>query len=146
VCGRIVFQERQARQFDPFVKKQNDMPRCSRRRQTAGDGVWIALDSIYFAGRHTALNGVKEQRNTRAGFTLALPIDSQNSLNFMPAPASQPVQAATLAQSKSRSSIAGAMAESRQRLRASRLASRIPAYEARGVAASVPNCAGRLSA
>src|SRR6266850_4650266 len=31
------FQERQARQFDPFVKKQNDMPRCGRRRQTVSD-------------------------------------------------------------------------------------------------------------
>ena len=45
----------------------------------------MALDGIYFAGGHTALNGVKsdnEQRNTRAGFTLALPVDRQNSLKL----------------------------------------------------------------
>ena len=48
-------------------------------------GVWIALDGIYFAGGRTALNGVKsdnEQANTRAGFTLALPIDIHNSLKL----------------------------------------------------------------
>ena len=52
---------------------------------TFQSGVWMALDGIYFAGGHTALNGVKsdnEQRNTRAGFTLALPIDRQNSLKL----------------------------------------------------------------
>ena len=52
---------------------------------TFQSGVWIALDGIYFAGGHTTLNGVKsdnEQRNTRAGFTLALPIDRRNSLKF----------------------------------------------------------------
>ena len=44
-----------------------------------------ALDGIYFTGGHTTLNGVKsdnEQRNTPAGFTLALPIDRRNSLKF----------------------------------------------------------------
>jgi Putative MetA-pathway of phenol degradation len=48
-------------------------------------GIWVALDGIYFAGGRTALNGVKsdnEQANTRAGFTLALPIDRQNSLKL----------------------------------------------------------------
>jgi hypothetical protein len=48
-------------------------------------GIWMALDGIYFAGGRTALNGVKsdnEQANTRAGFTLALPIDRQNSLKL----------------------------------------------------------------
>lgn len=48
-------------------------------------GIWIALDGIYFEGGHTALNGVKsynEQANTRAGFTLALPIDRRNSLKL----------------------------------------------------------------
>jgi hypothetical protein len=52
---------------------------------TFQSGVWIALDGIYFAGGHTTLNGVKsdnEQRNTRAGFTLALPIDRNNSLKL----------------------------------------------------------------
>jgi hypothetical protein len=48
-------------------------------------GIWMALDGIYFAGGHTALNGVKsdnEQANTRAGFTLALPVDRNNSLKL----------------------------------------------------------------
>ena len=52
---------------------------------TFQSGVWIALDGIYFAGGHTTLNGVKsdnEQRNTRAGFTLALPVHRQNSLKL----------------------------------------------------------------
>ena len=52
---------------------------------TFQSGVWIALDGIYFAGGHTTLNGVKsdnEQRNTRAGFTLALPVYCQNSLKL----------------------------------------------------------------
>jgi hypothetical protein len=48
-------------------------------------GVWMALDGVYFAGGRTALNGVKsdnEQASTRAGFTLALPIDTHNSLKL----------------------------------------------------------------
>ena len=52
---------------------------------TFQSGVWMALDGVYFAGGHTTLNGVRsdnEQRNTRAGFTLALPIDRQNSLKL----------------------------------------------------------------
>jgi hypothetical protein len=52
---------------------------------TFKSGVWVALDGIYFAGGHTTLNGVRsdnEQRNTRAGFTLALPVDRQNSLKL----------------------------------------------------------------
>ena len=52
---------------------------------TFQSGIWVALDGVYFAGGHTSLNGIKsdnEQRNTRAGFTLALPIDRQNSLKL----------------------------------------------------------------
>jgi len=52
---------------------------------TFQSGVWMALDGIYFAGGRTALNGAKsdnEQANTRAGFTLALPIDTRNSLKL----------------------------------------------------------------
>ena len=52
---------------------------------TFQSGVWMALDGIYFKGGHTALNGVQsdnEQANTRAGFTLALPLDRQNSLKL----------------------------------------------------------------
>ena len=52
---------------------------------TFQSGVWIALDGLYFAGGSTALNGIKsanEQANTRAGLTLALPIDRQNSLKL----------------------------------------------------------------
>jgi len=52
---------------------------------TFQSGIWMALDGVYFAGGRTALNGVKsdnEQANTRAGFTLALPIDPHNSLKL----------------------------------------------------------------
>lgn len=52
---------------------------------TFQSGVWMALDGIYFAGGHTTLNVIKsdnEQRNTRAGFTLALPVDRQNLLKL----------------------------------------------------------------
>jgi hypothetical protein len=34
---QFCIQERQTWQFDTFVKKQNDMPRCSQHRQAAGD-------------------------------------------------------------------------------------------------------------
>ncbi len=52
---------------------------------TFQSGIWMALDGLYFAGGRTALNGVKsenEQAITRAGLTLALPIDRQNSLKL----------------------------------------------------------------
>lgn len=52
---------------------------------TFRSGIWMALDGLYFTGGRTALNGVKsdnEQANTRAGLTLALPIDRQNSLKL----------------------------------------------------------------
>jgi hypothetical protein len=52
---------------------------------TFQSGAWLAFDSLYFAGGATSLNGVKsdnEQRNTRAGFTAALPIDRQNSVKL----------------------------------------------------------------
>ena len=52
---------------------------------TFQSGVWMSLDGVYFAGGRTTLNGVKsdnELRNTRAGFTLALPIDRRNSLKL----------------------------------------------------------------
>ena len=53
---------------------------------TFKSGIWMALDGLYFAGGHTALNGVRsdnEQINTRVGFTLALPVDrNTNSLKL----------------------------------------------------------------
>jgi hypothetical protein len=52
---------------------------------TFQSGIWMALDGLYFAGGHTTVNGVKsdnEQANTRAGLTLALPLDRQNSLKL----------------------------------------------------------------
>jgi hypothetical protein len=48
-------------------------------------GAWISLDGIYFEGGRTSLNGVQSdnaQRNTRAGFTVALPVDRQNSVKL----------------------------------------------------------------
>lgn len=52
---------------------------------TFQSGIWMSLDGHYFAGGRTALNGAKsdnEQAITRAGLTLALPIDRQNSLKL----------------------------------------------------------------
>ena len=48
-------------------------------------GPWISLDGSYFRGLRTTVDGVKsdnEQENVRAGLTLALPIDRQNSIKF----------------------------------------------------------------
>jgi hypothetical protein len=52
---------------------------------TFRSGAWLALDGMYFSGGRTSLNGVKsdnDQRNTRAGFTVALPIDRNHSLKL----------------------------------------------------------------
>lgn len=52
---------------------------------TFQSSAWIALDGVYFAGGRTSLNGVKsdnEQQNSRAGFTVGLPIDRHNSLKL----------------------------------------------------------------
>jgi len=48
-------------------------------------GAWISLDGTYFTGLRTTVDGVKgdnEQENVRAGLTLALPIDRQNSIKL----------------------------------------------------------------
>lgn len=49
------------------------------------NGAWVSLDSSYFKGARTTVNGVKgdnEQENVRAGVTLALPVDRQSSIKF----------------------------------------------------------------
>jgi Putative MetA-pathway of phenol degradation len=48
-------------------------------------GAWVSLDGIYVTGGRTTLNGMRdnnEQTNTRAGLTLALPVDRYNSIKF----------------------------------------------------------------
>ncbi len=48
-------------------------------------GVWVSLDGTYFTGGRTTLNGVRgnnEQANTRAGLTVALPVDRYNSIKL----------------------------------------------------------------
>lgn len=48
-------------------------------------GAWVSLDGVYFTGGRTTLNGVRgnnEQTNTRAGLTLALPVDRRNSIKL----------------------------------------------------------------
>jgi hypothetical protein len=48
-------------------------------------GIWMSLDGTYFVGGRTTVNGVRgdnEQANTRAGLTLALPVDRQNSIKL----------------------------------------------------------------
>ena len=52
---------------------------------TFESGIWMALDGLYFTGGRTTVNGVRgnnEQTNTRAGLTLALPVDRQNSIKL----------------------------------------------------------------
>jgi hypothetical protein len=48
-------------------------------------GAWISLDGTYFRGARTTLNGVpgdNEQENMRAGLTVSLPINRQNSIKL----------------------------------------------------------------
>jgi hypothetical protein len=48
-------------------------------------GAWLSLDGTFFTGGRTTLNGIKAdnmQTNTRAGLTLALPVDRYNSLKI----------------------------------------------------------------
>jgi hypothetical protein len=48
-------------------------------------GTWVALDGTYFTGGRTTVNGVRSdnmQTNTRAGITLALPVDRYNSVKL----------------------------------------------------------------
>ena len=48
-------------------------------------GKWLALDSSYFAGGRTTVNGVRgnnRQANSRAGLTFAMPVDRHNSVKF----------------------------------------------------------------
>lgn len=49
------------------------------------NGIWVALNGTYFAGGRTTLDGAVDndlQRNSRAGVTLALPIDRHNSVKI----------------------------------------------------------------
>lgn len=48
-------------------------------------GIWLALNSTYFVGNRTAVDGARsdnKQENTRAGLTLALPLDRYNSVKI----------------------------------------------------------------
>ena len=48
-------------------------------------GAWISFDGSWFRGLRTTVNGItgdNEQENVRAGLTLALPIDRQNSIKL----------------------------------------------------------------
>ena len=48
-------------------------------------GMWLAFNGTYYKGNRTTVNGVKSdnlQENTRAGLTLALPVDRHHSVKF----------------------------------------------------------------
>ncbi len=48
-------------------------------------GAWVSLDGSYFTGGRTTVNGMRgdnEQANTRAGLTLALPVDRYHSVKL----------------------------------------------------------------
>ena len=77
--------------FDLGVRHEIDIAhetvghRRSHILYTFKSGAWFALDGVYFSGARTNLKGMKsdnEQRNTWAGFTVALPIDRQISLEL----------------------------------------------------------------
>ena len=48
-------------------------------------GIWLALDSTFYTGGRTTVNGVRGdtlQSNTRTGLTVALPVDRYNSVKI----------------------------------------------------------------
>jgi len=48
-------------------------------------GAWVGLDGTWYTGAHTSLNGFEDdntQTNTRAGVTLTLPVNPNNSVKF----------------------------------------------------------------
>jgi hypothetical protein len=48
-------------------------------------GVWVALDGTYFTGNRTTVDGLRGnnlQQNTRAGTTVALPVNRYNSVKI----------------------------------------------------------------
>ena len=48
-------------------------------------GVWLSLDVTFFSGGRSAIDGVASndlQQNSRAGVTLALPLDTRNSIKL----------------------------------------------------------------
>jgi hypothetical protein len=52
---------------------------------TFASGIWASIDATYFAGGRTTLNDNLEsdlQQNSRAGATLAYPVDSHNSIKL----------------------------------------------------------------
>ena len=80
-----------------FFTTNNDFFNRNRRAQdplyslqahaiyTFPRGIWTSLDATYFAGGRTTLNGTLDanlQQNWRAGMTLALPVDFNNSIKF----------------------------------------------------------------
>ena len=76
-------------------------------------GIWVSLDGIYFAGGRTTTNGVKgdnEQSNTRAGLTLALPLDRHNSVKLNASTGIRPAPEASSVSSVSPGSFVGDIA------------------------------------
>lgn len=52
---------------------------------TYPSGTWISLNGTYFSGNRTTINGVRNdnlQTNSRAGVTLALPVDRNHSVKL----------------------------------------------------------------
>jgi hypothetical protein len=52
---------------------------------TFGNGIWAALDGTYYTGGQSAVNGVEgrdAQSNSRLGATLALPVNTRNSIKL----------------------------------------------------------------
>jgi hypothetical protein len=50
-----------------------------------GAGVWAGVDGTYYTGGRTTTDGVKDndfQRNSRPGFTFALPVNRHHSVKL----------------------------------------------------------------
>jgi hypothetical protein len=69
----------------------------------------VSLDSTYFTGSRTTLNGVRgiTSKRIRAGLTVALRLTATTRSNLMPAPVSLPVPVASSARSVSLGSTVG---------------------------------------
>jgi hypothetical protein len=66
-------------QQDPLYSVQGHLIHSFR------SGIWAALDGTYYMGGRTTVNGVQGdtlQSNTRAGLTVALPVNRYNSVKI----------------------------------------------------------------
>ena len=74
------FNTDQTRQQEPVYSTQFHVS------YTFDNKIWASLGATYYTGGRTTVDGVERndlQENWRTGFTLALPIDSRNSIKLL---------------------------------------------------------------